>query len=219
MAAPATQPGQPASPTQPQSGDSRLAAILAKQHQGETLTAAERGYLGSVKRKGARKAAPAPSQNILLEVPPNPENPLFEAAPANDVPGEVMAVTAVDTALVQGAANAILNAVDTTTKLWIGHEAKQAGASPQTVEDYKAAVALQPGNRQLMVENSEPVVLALCKFFNCTPDKLEGYLKNSGFVAGMIAHGISVVAAVKSIRESRAERPKQPPASPGASQA
>ena len=201
----------PASQPQP-SCDSRLAAILAKQAAGEALTRKEAGYLGSVKRKGLRKAAPAKaSENILLEVEDNPDNPLFEPVPLAQAPAVSSIAAAVDSALLRSTANALLSSMDTVTKIFIGHEAKAAGADPVTVEQYKSAVALQEGNRQLMVENSEPVILSLCEIFKCSPEKLETVLKSSGFVGGLVCHSLGVFTAVKSIRESRREREAQQP--------
>ncbi len=217
--------GQPLPPDQHQSGDNRLAAILQKKQSGETLTAAERGYLGSVKRKGKRKVMdPQPAQNVLLEPAPasvgSADNPLLAAAPAPQAPAGGVAPPQFDSALVQKTAGALLDSVDSITQMWIGHEAKQAGGDEQTVAKYQSAVALQPRNRELMVQNSEPVVLMLCKLFKCAPDQLENTLRNSGFVGGLVCHTLAVTAAVKSIRESRAQHASQPtaPASPGPSQ-
>jgi hypothetical protein len=209
------------SPSQPQPSDSRLAAILAKKASGETLTAADRGYLGSVKRKAKAKAPAAPVA----------ENPLFEARPAvaatapaaaamakpadnplfveTEIPASVSPVANFDSALLRSTANALLDSVDTATKLYIGHEARSAGADQTTAEQYKSAVALQPENRQLMVENSEPVILSLCEVFKTTPDKLSTTLKNCGFFGGLVAHSLGVFAVAKSIRESRQQFQQQ----------
>ena len=205
--------GQPVPQTQSQPvADSKLAGILEKQGRGEKLSRAEAGYLGGVRRKEKPAVAqsPASNQNPLLEIAANPDNPLFEPAAKAEAPAVRAVVAVVDSALIRRTADALLSSLDTGTKIYVGYEAKQAGGDKATVEEYKSAVALQPDNRQLMVENSEPVVLGLCNFFGCTPDKLEGYIKNSGFLAGAIAHGIGVVAAVKSIRESKKERAQQP---------
>jgi hypothetical protein len=209
---------------QPQLGGDRLAAILAKQASGQTLSASERGYLGAVKRRSKPKAATAAaSPNVLLDVPPTPAQPaapapapagneLFEpqaeGSPLAADPAGVLAVSAADSAVIQDAAGAILDSMDTTTKLYIAHEARLAGANEETCRRYEAAVALNPRNRDLMAKNSEPVVLALCKFFRCTPDKLAGVLKNSAFFAGLFSHAMTVLATVKSIRESQKERPQ-----------
>ena len=226
LATDAATPGGTMQPGQPQSGgDSRLAGILAKQASGETLTASERGYLGAVRRRGMAKAPAAKaSNNPLLAPEPKPEpmakaplappaapadNPLFadQAQPENPIGG--LAVSAADSEVIRLAAEAILDGMDTTTKLYIAYEARAAGGDELTVRRYEAAVALNPSNRKLMSENSEPVVLALCKFFGCSPDKLASVLKNSAFMCGLFAHVTAVAATVKSIRESAKEKPAQ----------
>jgi len=116
-----------------------------------------------------------------------------------------VALSAADSATIRMAAEAILDSMDTATKLYIGYEARAAGADEETVRRYESAVALNARNRDLMAGNSEPVVLALCKFFNCSPEKLAGTLKNSAFMCGLFAHVTSVAATVKSIRESKSE--------------
>jgi len=208
MAAEALPASQPMPASQPQPvGDSRLAAILQRKEAGEKLSAADRGYLGAVKRRGSpKKVAPAASENILLEAPAVADNELFGRADVADEPAARVVATVVDSALLRSTANAILNSVDTVTKIYVGHEAKQAGANEQTVEQYKSAVALQVENRQLMVENSEPVVLGLCKLFKCSPENLEKVLKSSGFIGGAAMHTLGVITAIKSIRESRKEK-------------
>ena len=209
--------GEAVRPSEPQpSGDSRLAGILARQAAGETLTASERGYLGAVKRRGQpKKTIAAPVANPLLEPVANPENPLFTepeaAAPVAQIEAGGLVLSAADSLVIQNAAEAILDSMDTTTKLYIGYEARAAGCDPRTVEAYESAVALNPRNRDLMAKNSEPVVLALCKFFNCSPDKLASLLKNSAFMCGLFAHVTAVTATVKSIRESKKERSQTTP--------
>lgn len=209
-AAPASRPVPP-DQSQPVT-NSRLAAILQKKDAGEKLSAADRGYLGAVKRRGSPKVVQPAATNLnpLLEPDGNPDNPLFE--PTNEVqaPAAGVVATAVDSGLLRSTANALLSSLDAVTKIYIGHEAKSAGADADTVEKYKSAVALQPDNRQLMVENSEPVVLGLCKLFKCSPEKLETVLKSSGFIGGLAMHALAVGTAVKSIRESRQEKQQQP---------
>lgn len=217
-----TPAGDSLPPNQPQPIPDRLAAILLKKDSGGTLTASERGFLGATKRKGIRAAAPAKSrQNVLFEAspisqptpsssPPVAGNPLFEAAHADEASADSLAGVPIDSTLLRSAATAILDSMDTATKLYIGHIAANAGADPATVAAYKSAVALQAGNRELMVENSQPLVLMLCKMFNCSPDKLADVLKNCGFIAGLAAHVTAVFAVAKSIRESRAQRSQQP---------
>ena len=90
VAAEATAAGGTVPTGEPQPSNARLAAILAKQASGETLTASERGYLGSVKKRAAKKVATVASENVLLCVEPEPvrmapaasaptDNPLFES--------------------------------------------------------------------------------------------------------------------------------------------
>ena len=208
VAADATAASQPVPANQPQSGgDSRLEAILQKKSAGEKLSAKDRGYLGAVKRRGAPKTVAAPaSENLLLDVPANTENELFkDEQPATEESFAGVA-TAVNPVQLRNTANSLLNSMDTVTKFYIGYEAKQAGGDKQTVEEYKAAVALQPENRDLMLDGSEPVVLMLCKLFKCSPERLETVLKSSGFIGGLCAHSLAVVTVAKSIRESGRER-------------
>ena len=208
LAADTTPASQPVPASESELGcDSRLAAILEKKSRGEKLSAADRGYLGSVKRRGTpRPVAPAADANPLLAVPANPENPLFESAPEAQAPADSSVATSVDSGLLRSTADALLNTLDTVTKIYVGYEAKQAGGDAQTVEQYKSAVALQPENRKLMVENGEPVVLGLCKIFKCSPDKLQTVLQSSGFIGGLAMHALAVGTAVKSIKDSQRER-------------
>ncbi len=104
------------------------------------------------------------------------------------------------------AADALLDGLDGGTKMWVGYECGKANFDRKTAEQYESAVALHPRNRELMVKNSEPVVLFLCKWFKCSPEQLPEALKKCGFVAGMVAHGMAVAAAIKSIRESKQEK-------------
>lgn len=199
-------------------GDGRLAAILAKKDRGEKLDRSESGYLGGI-RRAAKPVASGnqPAASRLPEQNRNPENPLFEleAEPAGG-PKAFVAASAlplVDSAAIRKAAGAILDSVDLGTKIYVGYEAKQAGGDKQTIEQWKSAVALQSGNRDLMLEGSEPIVLWLCEKFKCEPDQLEKVLKNSGFIGGAFMHFMGVATAVKAIRESKKEKQaNQPPA-------
>ena len=201
-------PGEALPANQPQPvTDSRLAAILQKKDRGETLTPADRGYLGSVKKRGRpKKVAAVENPNPLFQPPPVSENPLFEAPQRSDEPAPGFGAAAVDSVLIKETADALLSSADYVTKQIVGYKARKAGADADTVAQYESAVALKDGNRKLMVENSEPVVLGLCNFFGCTPDKLADYIKNSGFIAGAVAHAVGVTAAIRSIDESRRER-------------
>jgi len=220
VAAEAPQPGAAVPANQPESsgsGDLRLQGILQKQAAGQSLTASERGYLGSVKRKGKAKAMPAtPADNPLLQAqapaPAVADNPLFEATQPAGGLADSPAPVPVDSALIRSAAGAILDSLDTATKLFIGHEAKKGGADESTIAAYKSAVALQPENRELMVSNSEPLIMTLCNVFHTTPENLAGVLKNCGFIGGLAAHSLAVYSVAKSIRESRAEKTAQTPA-------
>ncbi len=211
MAAEAAQPGAQLPASQPPGGgDSRLAAILQKQAAGEKLSASERGYLGGIKRKGAsKKVAPEVNPNPLLPPPANPDNPLFDGAAEDEAPAGVPAAPAVDSTLLRRTADALLTSLDSITKLCIVQGVKAAGGDKQTQDEYKAAVALQPENRTLIVENSEPAILKLCEWFECAPAELEKILKNSGLVGGLLAHSLGVYTAVKQIRESRKEWEKE----------
>jgi hypothetical protein len=222
MAGQAPAPGGAVVTAKPKSGKPSLADVLAKNSRGEKLTHQERGVLGASKRNAKRKIMPAETnQNLLLEADlPAP----LAAAPAAaggdnlllaaDAPAPIEAgglvLSAADSKTIRDAAEAILDTMDTTTKAYIGYEARLAGADEKTVAAYESAVALNSRNRDLMAENSGPVVLALCKFFHCGPDKLAATLKNSAFLVGLFAHVTSVAATVKSIRESRAERAANP---------
>jgi hypothetical protein len=208
VAAEAPRAGEALPHNQPQPvGDSRLADILRRQSAGEKLSASDRGYLGAVKRKGSpEKIIAEANPNPLLEAPANPDNPLFAAESQPQAPAATVALTAADSARIRDAAEALLDSLDSTTKIWIASEARAAGADPDTVARYEAAVALQPRNRKLMADNSEPVVLTLCKVFRCTPEKLPNMIRNCGFMIGLWAHGAVVTATVKSIRESKKEK-------------
>ena len=202
----ATALGQPLAGT-----DSKLAAILEKQAKGETLSARDRGYLGAVKRRGKPKTvAAAPAPNPLFELPQNSDNELFDQTPPAQTLAAAAVATAFDSALLHRVADSILSSVDKATKIIVGYEAKQAGLVPDTVEKYKEAVSLQPENRSLMVENSDPVIIGLAKLFDCAPDKLETVVKSSGLVGGFLAHGFGVYTALKDLREARKERLSQP---------
>lgn len=181
----------------------RLAYVLAKQARGEKLNPRERGCLGATRTHGApRKVAPIVADNILLDVQAPPENELFESEDLAAVPVD----KAFDSARCRAAADALLTATDLGGQLYIGWEAKRAEADKQTCDEYKAAVALQDGNRKLMLDGSEPIVLWLCKTFKCEPEQLEAVMKSSGFVGGAAMHILGVVTAVKSIRESKKEK-------------
>lgn len=202
----------------PKSGKPSLADVLAKNSRGEKLTYQERGVLGASKRNAKRKIMPAETtENLLLEpdqpspLPATPaaadsDNPLLAAEVPAALEAGGLVLSAADSEVIRNAAEAILDSMDTTTKLYIAYESRLAGADEETVRRYESAVALNARNRDLMAKNSEPVVMALCKFFHCSPDKLAGTLKNSAFFCGLFAHVTSVAATVKSIRESRVER-------------
>ena len=219
VATEAPQTGEAAGKGQPKSGKPSLAEVLAKVDRKEKLTAQERGVLGGAKRKANAKAhAPAASENFLLEPeapasqPPPPvagtaSNPLLEPEAQAQIEVGGMVLSAADSASIQAAAEAILDGMDTTTKIYIGYEARLAGADDATVKAYESAVALKSSNRDLMAKNSEPVVLALCKFLHCSPDKLASILKNSQFFSGLFCHAMTIWATVKSIRESAKEKP------------
>ncbi len=211
LAAATVPDSQPLPPSQPDgSPDSRLAAILAKQARQEKLSAAERGYLGSIKRRGTPKAvaadSPAPS---LPPAPPASENPLFAVASPAAAAAPSSPAPAVNSDLLHRAANSLLSSLDKATQIYVGYEARQAGADASTAERFKKAVQLQPENRQLIVENSDPILLAACEWFGCTPENLEEYVKKSGFLGGLFAHGLGVYTAVKELREARLARPGQ----------
>ncbi len=184
---------------------SRLDAIRAKKAAGQPLTRAEAGFLGGMSRKSAGKLPPlasAPGGATLdVPAPARSDNPLFSMEGPAGAPSPALAPPAADTALIRATADALLSSVDTVTKLYVGYEAKQAGDDDKTIDDFKAAVALQPGNRALMVDNSEPVILKLCEVFKCSPEKLKSTLQGSGFFAGAVAHTMGVIAAVKTIRQ------------------
>ena len=225
VAGQAPAPGQAAVKGEPQPSSDRLAAILAKQASGQPLTHKERGFLGSVRRRGKGKAAPAAaSENVLLDVPPAPsqpakaapapaDNPLFtsadEVGPVAESPAGALGLSAGDSAAVCAAAEALLDTLDSQTKIYIAQEARAAGCDPGTVDKYESAVALHPRNRDLMVKNSEPVVLVLCKVFRCEPAKLPNMIKNCSFIIGLGAHLFAVRAVVKSLHESRLEKEAQ----------
>jgi hypothetical protein len=206
--------------SQPKPVGDRLAAILQKQANGETLTASERGYLGAVKRKGLGKKKPAVAvadTNELLEVQPAATGPapapagneLFEAGPAaqaSAVPDAAALDSAADEAAIQEAAFALLDTLDSATKSYIADEARAAGCSAENVARYETAVALKSRNRDLMGKNSKPVVLVLCKVFRCTPEKLPGVIKGSSFVIGLWSHLAGIRTVVKSLRESQQEK-------------
>ena len=219
MATEAAPASQPVPANKLQSGNDRLAAILQKQASGGKLTASERGYLGAVKRKGKIKMSPPPADsNPLLEADATAaapttapaaataDNILFSDEPQAQTAAAGLVATAADSAVIKAAAEAILDSVDTATKIYVGHEAAEAGADAATVAQYESAVALQPRNRDLMAKNSEPVILMACKLFGCEPSKLPDVLKNCGFAAGAFAHLMAVTVAVKSIKQSRQEK-------------
>ena len=222
LASQAPQASSSVSPSQPSYGaDSRLAAILQKQANGETLTAADRGYLGSVKRRSkAKVVAPAQTENILLEPEPTAtasqppasapaDNILFEDGGGSQIPPQAPVAASVDSALLRRTADALLTSLDFTTKLAITYKAKAAGCDAESVDEWKAAVHLQPENRSLMVDNSEPVVIWLCDLFKCSPEKLVDTVKKSGFAGGFLAHGLGVMSAVRTLNERQLEREKQ----------
>jgi len=202
-----------------------LADVLAKQSRGGLLTPQERGVLGASKRKAKAKVMPAEkTENLFIEPPPanqsapppaSPaaaasasvaDNPFIEAETVAAAPAAAVCYSEPDAKAYKLAAEAICDAMDNGTQMWIGYEAEQAGADKQTVAQYESAVALKARNRELMVENSEPVIRFLCKWFKCEPEKLPEIIRQSHFAAGLIAHSFSVVAAVKSIRQSKIEK-------------
>ncbi len=203
---------QPQPTHQSNGGDARLVAILQKQAGGEKLSASDRGYLGVIKRRGTPKTmATPPNPNPLLTAPANPENPLFEAAGAPPVAAEAKPSATVNSDLLHRAADSILSSLDKATQIYVGFEARQIGANDDTVARWKKAVELQPQNRELVVENSDPIVLAACEWFGCTPENLDKYVKKSGFFGGLFAHGLGVYAVVKELRAARLERQQSEP--------
>lgn len=210
MAGNSVEPSQPVRQAQPQPSGNRLESILAKQARGESLTRAEAGYLGSQRRRKQPVVAPATNPNPLLEqaaeAPAPADNPLLAPSPSNPVASEPVVATAVDNVRLREVADTILSSLDTATQFVVGYQAEKIpGVGKPVVEKYKSAVALKDGNRKLIVENSEPMVLAACKFFKCSPEQLESVLKNSGFLGGIFMHCVGVSAALKSIKESRTE--------------
>jgi hypothetical protein len=199
-ASPAVAPTQPAAVI-----GSKLDAIRAKKAAGETLTPAERGFLGGVSRKSAKSlpalAAAHGGATLVSPAPASHDNPLFAGESPAGLPVQAVVAPQLDSALVRATANALLSSADTLTQIYVGYESKQAGDNKQTIDDFKAAAALQPGNRALMVENSEPVILTLCEWFKCSPEELKGKLQGSAFFAGAAAHVAGVIAAVKTIRQ------------------
>lgn len=201
-----------------------LADVLAKQASGEILTPQDRGVLGASKRKSKVKVMPTePTKNILLEVPPaSPppaapapvvaDNPFIQAETAAAVPAAAVSYSDYTPDDYKRAAEAICDAMDNGTQIGVGYYAEQAGADRETAARYESAVALKARNRQLMVDNSEPVIRALCRWFKCSPEKLPEILRSSSFAAGLIAHTLSVFAAVKSIGQSVAEKKQNEPA-------
>ena len=185
----------------------RLAHVLAKQARGEKLNHRERGCLGATRTHGKpEKIIPAVVENILLDVPEPAaapaDNDLFERADVAAVPANKV----FDATRCRAAADALLSAADLGGQLYVGWEAKRADADKQTCDEYKSAVALQDGNRKLMLDGCEPIVLWLCKVFKCEPEQLEAVMKSSGFIGGAGMHVLGVVTAVKSIRESKKEK-------------
>ena len=214
----------------PKSVKPSLADVLAKQARGEILTPQDRGVLGASKRKAKAKLMPAEkTENLFVEPPPanqpapppaSPaaatsapvaDNPFIEAETVAAAPAAAVCYSEPDAKAYKLAAEAICDAMDNGTQMWIGYEAEQAGADKQTAARYESAVALKARNRELMVENSEPVIRFLCKWFKCEPEKLPEIIRQSHFAAGLIAHSFSVVAAVKSIRQSVAEKKQNEP--------
>ena len=215
-------PGATVPESQPQLGDSRLAAILSKRESGETLTAADRGYLGSVKRKSKpKKMATAPAENILLANDnsspsafnpanqPESENLLLNGKAPDQGQASEFVFSAGDTADIQACAAAIIDSVDTFTQDYIEREAKSAGADARSIAEFRAAVAIAPRNRDLMLKGSDPLVLAVCKMFKCPASNLVEKLKSCQFAIGLVCHFAAVRTVVKSIRESQREREAQ----------
>jgi hypothetical protein len=221
-------------PAKPKSGKPSLSDVLAKKAAGGVLTAQERGILGAEKRRAMAGLKFTPLREtapflVTHNPPPMPvpspaltpapvaagENPLLPPE-APDVAAPVaVADAALSAEACRLAADAICDTIDNTGRLYVGWQAEKAGADIRTQREYESAVALQPRNRQLMVDGSEPVVRFLCRWFKCEPDKLKDILQGSGFAAGLMAHGLAVTAAVKSIGQSKAQRPAPPtPADP-----
>lgn len=222
----ATPAGAASSQSQQQLGKPSLADVIAKHEAGHPLTHQERGILGAARRKAKpRVTSPAADQNLFMEPPAAPapapgtsqpkpvapsDNPFLETETVGTVPAPADVNSVVTAEACRMAADAICDAVDQGTQLWVSYEATKAGADKQTVKQYESAVALQPRNRKLMVENSAPVILAACKLLKCEPQQLPDILKKGGFAAGIFAHAIAVTAAIKSIRESKKEnQPEQ----------
>ena len=193
-------------------GDARLAEILARKAKGETLNHSDRGYLGTVKRKAARLSllvTPAPAvQNLLLDTPGNPDNPLFESGPEVPPAAPVPVPAAYDSALIHRTTESILEGVDKVTQDLIAAEFKKAGADASTVEVWKDAVAMKQA-KTLMVEGSDPVIIWLCERFKCAPEQLETKVKGSGFVGGLALWGYGIFSAVKAAKEFQAEKLKR----------
>ena len=209
----------------PKSVKPSLADVLAKQARGEVLTPQDRGVLGASKRKAKAKLMPAEkTENLFVEPPPanQPAPPPASPAAATSAPVadnpfiEAEKVAAAPVAPVsysdfsaddyKQAAEAICDSMDLGTQIGIGYYAEQAGGDKQTVARYESAVALKERNRRLMVDGSEPVIRALCRWFKCEPSKLPELLRGSGFAAGAITHTLGIVAAVKSIGQSINEK-------------
>ncbi len=225
LAGDSTGAGGAAVTVKPQSVKLSLADVLAKQARGDVLSPRERGVLGASKRKELAKFKFTPAaESVLLPPPPAvtpappvavkpaappvavTDNPLLAPVPEAAVSLVSAPDASFSAASCKLAAEAICDTISNGGQLWVGWEAEKAGANANTQAQYESAVAMLPRNRKLVVDGSEPVVRFLCRWFNCSPDKLEEALKGSGFVAGMLAHSMAVGAAVKSIRQSKAER-------------
>jgi hypothetical protein len=222
--------GSPVVTPKPKPLKPSLEFVLAKEARGETLTPQECGVKGAAKRKAkALVAATAAGQGDLLSatpthqpgpaVVPKPapaaladgEDPLAETHRLADVPADAVGDSEFSSERCLLAAEAICDAVDGGTQMFISYKAECAGGDRQTCAKYESAVALQPRNRKLMVEGSEPVIRFLCRFFKCTPEKLPDAIKSCGFAAGIIAHGLTVAAAVRSINQSIQQKSQPQP--------
>lgn len=203
----------------PSERDRKLADILGKQARGETLSKAEIGFLGGIRRKKNHASIvppsvpppAAPASTPLPPIAPKSENPLL-AAPSTAGPGQATplheTVRVYNSEALRKTADGICAAVDGITKFVVGDAARKAGGNDSTVEKYRQAVALQPENRSLIVEGSEPAVTALCEALKVEPDKLDKIIRSSGLVAGLSAHFMAVKAALDQIKQDKLEHEK-----------
>jgi len=171
--------------------DQATAEIVRRHEAGQKLTPVEYGKLGAWKAR---------LKGVFARKPMAAATPGAVTAAAQ--PGEAQSDSAgpapVDPDLVRRTTEAILKTCDSIARTWIVSEAKKAGADEATSRTFDMAAALQPGPKDLMVQTSPEVLIAL--------GVNSGNYPIAAFLTGLTVWSGSLLVAVKKLRTMAEER-------------